>query len=316
MAGLAATIPGEGSHVFENSRALDWEPNRVATDNGTVTARTVVMATHMPLGQVGGYYAQAYPYAEPVIAAPIRRVPEGMYINVEEPSHSIRTHRNENGQIYGIVAGTGFKPGHVDEERRYFEELERWLVDNFEAGPIEYRWVNEDYTPMDSAPFIGWSKGQEYLVATGFNAWGISNGTAAAMMLADLATGRDNPWLPMFDATRVKPVAGGFEFVKENLEVATHLVSGYLSRKPKSFDELPPGDAAIMKIDGENVAAFKDEGGVVHAVSAVCSHMGCIVGWNETDRTWDCPCHGSRFELDGTVIHGPATQPLGSKVTG
>jgi Rieske Fe-S protein len=105
--------------------------------------------------------------------------------------------------------------------------------------------------------------------------------------------------------------------VKENLQVAAHLVSGYLSRKPKSsFDELSPGDAAIMSIDGENVAAFKDEQGHVHAVSAVCSHMGCIVGWNETDRTWDCPCHGSRFELSGDVIHGPATKPLGSRITG
>ncbi|HWH22555.1 MAG TPA: FAD-dependent oxidoreductase, partial [Allosphingosinicella sp.] len=313
---LAATIPGEGSHVFEQSRALDWEPTRVVTNRGTVTARVVVMATHLPLGQVGGYYAQAYPKAEPVIAAPISFVPNGMYINVEEPSHSIRTHRHENGQVYGIVAGTSFKPGHVDDERKYFEDIGRWLSENFGAGTPEYRWVNEDYTPMDNAPFVGWSKGQEYLVATGFDAWGISNGTAAAMILADLATGRENRWLDLFDAGRVKPIAGAKEFVKENAQVAAHLVSGYLSRKPKSFDELAPGDAAIMKIDGDKVAAFKDEEGRVHAVSAVCTHMGCLVGWNETDRTWDCPCHGSRFELDGTVIHGPATQPLGSKITG
>src|SRR3546814_1813785 len=114
------------------------------------------MATHLPLGQVGGYYALAYPKAEPVIAAKISRVPEGMYLNVEDPSHSIRTHRQENGDIYGIVAGTSFTPGHVDEERKYFEDIAHWLTDNFEAGPIEYRWVNEDYTSMDGAPFVGW----------------------------------------------------------------------------------------------------------------------------------------------------------------
>jgi glycine/D-amino acid oxidase-like deaminating enzyme/nitrite reductase/ring-hydroxylating ferredoxin subunit len=318
VAGLARTIPGGGCHVFENSRVVDWEPARVATDRGSVGARHVVMATHMPLGQIGGYYAEAYPYAEPVIAARIGRVPDGMYINVEEPSHSIRTHRRENGDVYGIVAGTSFKPGHTDEERKYFEDIERWLRDNFEPGPIEYRWVNEDYSPMDRAPFIGWSSsaGDGYLVATGFAAWGISNGTAAAMILADLAAGKENRWLELFDATRVKPIAGGPKFVKENVEVAAHLVSGYLSRKPKSFDELAPGDAAIMKIDGKNVAAFKDKDGHVHAVSAVCTHMGCIVGWNETDRTWDCPCHGSRFDLDGQVIHGPAILPLGSGITG
>ena len=317
VAGLAATIPGEGSHVFENSRAVDYEPTRVVTETGTVTARHVVMATHLPLGQVGLYYSIAHPKAEPVIAARIGRVPPGMYKNAEKPGRSIRTHRL-NGEVYGIAGGTSFKPGHPDEEQEYIRDIEDWLTREFDAGPIEYRWVNEDYTPIDSAPFIGWSSkaGDGYLVATGFDAWGISNGTAAAAIIADLVAGRENPWASVFDAARVKPVAGAPEFVKGNAEVAAHLVSGYLSRKPKSYDELEPGHAAIMKVDGENVAAFKDEAGTVHAVSAVCTHMGCLVGWNATDRTWDCPCHGSRFELSGEVIHGPATKPLGCKITG
>jgi glycine/D-amino acid oxidase-like deaminating enzyme/nitrite reductase/ring-hydroxylating ferredoxin subunit len=318
VAGLAATIPGEGSHVFEGTRAVDWEPTKVVTETGTVTARHVVMATHLPLGQVGLYYSMAHPKAEPVVAAPIGRVPPGMYKNAEKPGHSIRTHRAENGQVYGIAAGTSFKPGHPDDEQESIREIERWLTDNFEAGPVEYRWVNEDYTPIDGSPYIGWStnRGDGYLVATGFNAWGITNGTVAAMIIADLVAERESPWLPVFDATRVKPVAGAKEFAKGNAEVAAHLVGGYLSRKPRSYDELEPGHAAIMKVDGDNVAAFKDESGKVHAVSAVCTHMGCLVGWNATDRTWDCPCHGSRFELSGEVIHGPATQPLGSKITG
>ena len=318
VVGLAATIPGEGSHVFEGSRAVDWEPTRVVTDQGSVKARHVVMATHLPLGQVGLYYSIAHPNAEPVIAAPIRGALPGMYKNVETPSHSIRTHRREGGQTYAIVAGTSFKPGNPDEEQKNLRDIERWLTEKFDAGPIEYRWINEDYSSIDKAPFVGWSSsvGDGYLVATGFAAWGISNGTAAAMIIADLAMGRENRWLSMFDATRVKPLAGAKDFAVGNVEVAAHLVGGYLSRKPKSYDELELGHAAIMKIDGDNIAAFKDERGVVHAVSAVCSHMGCIVGWNATDRTWDCPCHGSRFELSGEVIHGPATRPLGSKLTG
>jgi Rieske Fe-S protein len=276
------------------------------------------MATHLPLGQIGGYYAQAHPKAEPVIAARINRVPSGMYINVERPRHSIRTHKNASGDVYAIVVGSSFTPGHTDEERQHFADSERWLTENFDAGPIEYRWVNEDYSSIDNAPFVGWSSSisDGYLVATGFNAWGLTNGTAAGVVLADLVEGRENPWVKLFDARRVKPVAGGSTFVKENLSVASHLVSGYLSRRPKSFDELASGDAAIMEIDGKRVAAFKDENGSVYAVSAVCSHMGCIVGWNETDRTWDCPCHGSRFELSGEVLHGPATRPLGSPITG
>jgi glycine/D-amino acid oxidase-like deaminating enzyme/nitrite reductase/ring-hydroxylating ferredoxin subunit len=316
VAGLAATIPGDGSHVFEGSRAVEWEPTRVVTDRGTVTARHVVMATHIPLGQVGMYYAMAYPHAEPVIAAPIGRVPPGMYKNAESPGRSIRTHRSGD-RTSAIVAGDSFKPGHPDDEQKSIRDVEAWLAEHFDAGPVEYRWINEDYEAMDQAPYIGWSsKGDGYLVATGFAAWGISNGTVAGMIIADLVAGRENRWLPVFDASRVKPVAGAKEFAKENLSVAAHLVGGYLSRKPKDYDALEPGHAAIMKVDGENVAAFKDEQGVVHAVSAVCTHMGCLVGWNATDRTWDCPCHGSRFELSGEVIHGPATQPLGSKVTG
>src|SRR4051812_13656144 len=318
VAGLAATIPGDGCHVFENSRAVDSAPARVVTDGGTVRARHVVMATHLPLGQVGMYYSTNAPMAEPVIAAPIGRVPPGMYKKAEQPGHSIRSHRRADGRVYAIVAGSHYKPGETEDERRNLADIERWLTEHFDAGPIEYRWINEDYSAVDGAPFIGWSSsiGDAYLVATGFAAWGISNGTAAAMIIADLATGKENAWLEMFDATRVKPAAGAGEFVKENAEVAAHLVSGYLSRKPKSFDELAPGDAAILKIDGDNIAAYRDEAGTLHAVSAVCTHMGCIVGWNATDRTWDCPCHGSRFELSGEVIHGPATAPLGAKITG
>jgi glycine/D-amino acid oxidase-like deaminating enzyme/nitrite reductase/ring-hydroxylating ferredoxin subunit len=317
VAGLAATLPGDGCHVFEDSRAVDYEPTRVVTERGTVSARHVVMATHLPLGQVGMYYSTNAPHAEPVIAAPIRGNLTAMYKNAEQPGRSIRTHRGGNGQLYAIAAGTHFKPGHPEEERENLADIERWLTETFDSGPIEYRWINEDYSPVDGAPFIGWSSRSDgYLVATGFDAWGISNGTVAAEIIADLASGKENRWLEVFDATRVKPVAGATDFVKENLSVAAHLIGGYLGSKAKSYDELNAGEAAILKIDGDNVAAFRDEDGALHAVSAVCTHMGCLVGWNDTDRTWDCPCHGSRFELSGEVIHGPATQPLGSKITG
>ena len=247
--------------------------------------------------------------------AEAKRVPDGMYISVETPRHSTRGHRDDEGQSWMIFTGPAFKHGHVDEEREGFAEIERYAAETFGVTP-DYRWTNEDYTPMDHAPFIGWSSSGKdpYLVATGFNAWGITTGTAAAMLLADLIAERDNPWLKLFDATRIKPLASAREFAKGNAEVAGHLVGGYLARKPNSFDELSPGEAAILKIDGDNVAGYRDEAGRLHAVSAVCTHMGCLVGWNETDRSWDCPCHGSRFELGGAVIHGPAVKALEPKV--
>jgi Rieske Fe-S protein len=250
--------------------------------------------------------------AEVAIAAPIGRVPKAFYKNVEQPGHSIRTHRS-NGRTYAVCAGSHFKPGEGSAQEKHFSDLERWLTDNFEAQPIEYRWVNEDYSPMDGAPFIGWSSSNTkdaYLVATGFAAWGFTNGTAAGMIMADLVAGRQSPWLGLFDATRVKPLAGARKFVSENAGVAAHLVGGYLGSKPDSFDAIAPGEAAILHVDGENIAAFRDEKGQVHALSAACSHMGCLVGWNAADRTWDCPCHGSRFDLSGEVLHGPAVKAL------
>jgi len=313
VAGLAATLEGGGSHVFEGSRVTDWDPRRIATAEGEVVAKHLVMATHMPLGQIGFFYAEAYPHIHPVIMgrADPARVPNGMYISVETPRHSVREHRDEHGQDWLIFAGPAFKAGHVDEERANFADLERFAMDHFGVSP-DHRWTNEDYTPMDGAPFIGWSSSlpNPYLVATGFNAWGITNGAAAAILITDLIAGRSNPWLRVFDATRVKPIAGGAQFAKGTAEVASHLVGGYMASKPKEFAALAPGDAAILKVDGDNIAAFKDEAGRIHAVSAACTHMGCLVGWNETDRTWDCPCHGSRFTLSGEVLHGPAVQPL------
>jgi glycine/D-amino acid oxidase-like deaminating enzyme/nitrite reductase/ring-hydroxylating ferredoxin subunit len=309
VASLAATVPGAGSHVFENSRVTEWSPKHIATAAGRVSARHVVMATNLPLGMLGSYYATNFPMAEPVVAAPIGRVPPAYYKNVEQPGRSMRIHRS-NGRTYAIAAGSHFTPGH--DEQKNFADLEQWLGE-FDAGPIEYRWVNEDYAPMDSAPFIGWSSSDPddaYLVATGFAAWGFTNGAAAGMLFADLLEGRDNPWTDLFDANRIKPLTGAKRFTKENLKVAKELVGGHFSRKAKSFDEIEAGQAAIVSLDEGEVAAFKDEDGRVHAVSAVCTHMGCIVGWNDTDRTWDCPCHGSRFALSGEVLNGPAVMPL------
>lgn len=311
--GLAATIPGEGCHVFENSRVDDWDPDRIATGRGTVRARHVVMATHLPLGQVGLFYAEAHPHMDPVLMGRVdpARAPRDMYINAEHPRRSFRVHRDEAGQSWMIFAGTAHKPGETESQRENMADIERFAAETFGVRP-EYRWTNEDYGPVDQAPFVGWSSSIRpgYLVATGFNAWGITNGTAAAMLIADLATERENPWLRLYDATRIKPIAGAAQFVKGNAEVAGHLIGGYLKRKPHEFEAVGPGEGKILKIDGHNVAAYRDEQGTVHAVSAVCSHMGCIVGWNGTDRTWDCPCHGSRFELDGSVMHGPAVTPL------
>ncbi|MGQ0590652.1 MAG: FAD-dependent oxidoreductase, partial [Sphingosinicella sp.] len=269
--GLAATLPGDGCHVFEQSRVVDWDPRRVATGSGTVRARHVVMATHLPLGQTGLFYAETHPHMHPVIMgeAEPSRVPDGMYISAETPHRSLRGHRDEDGRDWLIFTGPSFKGGDVEGERAAFAELEEFARRHFSVAP-SWRWTNMDYTPMDSAPFVGWSSSGDsaYLVATGFNAWGITNGAAAAILIADLVEGRENPWLDLYDATRIKPVAGAVQFAKGNAEVAADLIGGHLRPKPDALDSLKPGEGGILKLDGRNVAAFRDEQGQVHAVSA------------------------------------------------
>jgi glycine/D-amino acid oxidase-like deaminating enzyme/nitrite reductase/ring-hydroxylating ferredoxin subunit len=317
--GLAGAFTDAGGQVFERARAVrieHGEPCRVVTDRGTVTARDVIAATHMPLGKEGMFFAKAYPYAHPMVAARIEpaKAPDGMFISAERPTHSVRTAR-WGDETYLVAVGGAYKPGHTHEQIEMFDKLKRFVCGQFRVQSIDYYWTNEDYESMDGMPFVGRaSSGAEHLfVATGFNAWGITNGTAAGMILADLVANRRNPWAEVFDATRIKPVTAGPSFVGENVSAGAHLVGGYLSTRSRSIDDLAAGEAEVLKLDGERVASFKDEEGNVHAVSAVCTHLGCVLGWNPADRTWDCPCHGSRFALDGSVIHGPATTPLERK---
>lgn len=311
VTGLAGAISDARCRMFENSRVTDWAPDRVATADGEIRARHVVMATHLPPGQIGFYYAVAAPYAEPVIVAPVDDPPPDMYINAEEPARSLRTHRARDGQLYAIAAGEAFRPGETEAQERAFSGLETWLMEHVASGPARWRWVNEDYRATDHLPFVGRSSSlrDAYLVATGFGARGLTNGAAAAIMLADLLSGRENRWLDLFDASRLGAIltAG---FAQENFKTAKHLVGDRLSAKLHDFEALEPGQAGVLKVDGETVAAYRERGGKLHAVSALCTHMGCLVGWNPTDRTWDCPCHGSRFGIDGDVIHGPAITPL------
>jgi len=313
---LAAALKNGGAMLFEGTRALSiehGEPCRISTDRGTVTARDVIDATHMPLVSEGKFFAKAYPYVHAAVAARMdpARAPEGMFISAEQPTRSIRTARRDD-EIWLVAIGEAFKPGHPDETEHKFQDLEAFLREDFGIDTVDYAWTNEDYEPMDGMPFVGraTSSTEHLYVATGFNAWGITNGTAAGMILADSIPGRDNPWAEVFDATRTKPLAGAKSFIGENVAAGAHLVEGYVRSRGSSIAELALGEAAVLELDGRRVAVFRDAAGQVHAVSAVCTHLGCVLGWNPVDRTWDCPCHGSRFALDGAVIHGPATASL------
>jgi glycine/D-amino acid oxidase-like deaminating enzyme/nitrite reductase/ring-hydroxylating ferredoxin subunit len=314
---LAATLPGDGSHLFELTRALDVEENGlcdVTTDRGTVAARDVIMATHLPFLDRGIFFAKTYPHRSYAVAAPIEeaRAPEGMFINSGTPTRSVRTIR-DGERLLLQVGGQGHKAGQEQDTPGRYAELERFLHEQWpEAGPIEYRWSTHDYMSFDRLPYIGrLRRGSRHVyTATGFNKWGMSSGTLAAMILSDCILERANEWSDLFEAKRLKR-ASAPKLVKENASVGFHFVADRLTRGNKRTpDDVGRDEGAILRIGGRQRAVYRDGAGTLHVLSPVCQHLRCIVAWNPAERTWDCPCHGSRFTGEGRAIQGPTVKDL------
>ncbi len=315
---LAATIPGDGSHVFELTRAIDvdhGEPCTVKTDRGTLRARDVIVATHLPFLDRGLFFAKAHPHRSYALAAPIDpgAAPDGMFINAGQPTRSIRT-MPDGERLYLNVGGAGHKPGQADDMPQRYDELEEFLRRHWpSAGPVEYRWSTQDYLSVDHVPYIGRvRRGAKHLyAATGYNKWGMSSGTLAAMLLTDEIEGRENPWARLYRAKRLKPRASTGKFVKENAAVGARFFADRLKRGAKrSPGELANGEGALIRVRGRKTAVYRDEAGALHALSPVCQHLYCIVAWNDAERSWDCPCHGSRYSGEGRLIEGPSVKDL------
>jgi glycine/D-amino acid oxidase-like deaminating enzyme/nitrite reductase/ring-hydroxylating ferredoxin subunit len=313
---VADSLSGGGSHVFERTRVTavdDGDPCRVGTDGGAeVTAGAVVIATHYPTLDRGLFFARLA--AERSYALGIRargRTPQGMFLSTESPSHSVRATPYDGGELL-IVGGESHKTGTSDPVERY-AALEAWARERFDVASVEYRWSAQDAMPVDGIPYVGKLSpiARRVWTASGFKKWGITNGAAAAIMLSDAILERENPWAATFDSNRFKPAASTPALLKEGLSVGAHFFGDRLAPPDaRSLDQLAPGTGGIVKIDGDRVAAFRDDDGVVHAVSPICTHLYCQVAFNAAERSWDCPCHGSRFATDGTVIQGPAVSPL------
>lgn len=320
LTGLANLVAGE-IEIYEQSRVeeIDYgKPCRLSANGRTVTAGRVVVATQMPIVNDGLFFAKAYPFAHPVAAAPLP--PElsfdGMFISAGSPTRSFRT-ANRDGREWLIAAGKEFKPGEPDQEREAVNDLQTWLEDTFSLRTLSHLWINEDFRSMDGAAFVGMASSSQpnLLVATGFDAWGLSQGVVAAEIIAaTLLQTEEHPASALFRAERVKPLAGGRTFVTENTKAAAHMVGDRLfKRKVVALEDIEPGEGGIVSRNGEQLAVTRSPEGELTALSAICTHMGCVVGWNSTDRTWDCPCHGSRFDEQGNVLAGPAVSPLSER---
>ena len=316
LAGLAGALELAGCRIFEHTCATgvrEGTPCRVETTGGDITAEHVVLATHFPFLDRGLFFARIHAERSYCLAARLDDPPpEGMFISASPPTRSIRSHPVVGEELL-IVGGEGHKVGQGGPTGPRYRALEQFARERFPVAAVDYRWSTQDNVSVDHVPLVGkiTPLSRRTYTATGFRKWGLAMGAAAAELITDAIAGREHPWQGFFDSNRLAPIPAARDLVTENANVAFHFFADRLTRRAAdSLDELGPGEGKVVSRHGRQVAVSRDGRGAVHAVSARCPHLGCIVAWNDAERSWDCPCHGSRFAQDGSVLHGPAVSPL------
>jgi glycine/D-amino acid oxidase-like deaminating enzyme/nitrite reductase/ring-hydroxylating ferredoxin subunit len=319
---FAQSIQGNGSYVFEDTKVTNAESGKtycqVTTDRGVITAQQVVITTHLPILDSGLFFAKTYPKRSYIVGARINpdRAPEGMFIGCGKEYFSIRTtpdreSPDENGVLL-LIGGGGHKVGEITNTEEQYQKVEDFARERFGIDTFDYRWSTQDMVSFDRLPYIGnlTPATPDLYVATGFSLWGMTNGTLAGMLLSDMILGITNPWANLYDSTRITPFVTT-EGIKQTINVGMHWVGDRFKGSDISeLAQVVAGQGQLVTIDGEKIAAYRDEQGAIHAISAVCPHLGCILAWNNAEKSWDCPCHGSRFGCDGRVMHGPAITDL------
>ncbi|MEU3516187.1 FAD-dependent oxidoreductase [Streptomyces sp. NPDC006654] len=319
---LTDDLKRHGGTVYEGTRVTgltEGEPCVLETDTGvSVQAREVVVATHYPIFDRALLFTRLSPRRELVVAGPIDadRAPRDMYITTEQNTRSVRSAPHADGTRLLVVTGEHFTPGApgaADVEER-FARLTAWAQSRFPGLTPTHRWATQDNDSTDSVPLVGrlHPGSRHTYVATGFGGWGLSGGIMAGRLIADLVEGREPEWAGLYDPRRLASVVReGGTFLKNQAHVAKHFVGDRLpSVTSPAPEDLAPGDGAVLRVDGHQCAVHRDDSGQLHAVSARCTHLGCLVAFNRAERAWECPCHGSRFDPDGRILQGPAVRPL------
>lgn len=319
LQGLAKAVNGYGSFVFEETPVTNIKNNPVNdvyTEHGIVAAKNVILATHTPihnLSSLPDLYVMSTkiaPYRSYVIGVKLRSpVPVGLFWDTDSPYHYTRSY----GNIL-IVGGEDHKTGEEVNNQQCYEELETYVKARYDVESIDYHWSSQYYEPADGLPYIGKTAASNNIyVATGYSGNGMTFGTIGGMLLSDLILGRENPWSKLYDPNRANLLAGVQRFVTENLGVAKHFIVDRFRSDVKELSEVPVGEGKILDIDGKKYAVYRDETGNLCSLSPVCTHAGCIVNWNNAEKTWDCPCHGGRFSTTGEVLNGPPITDLNQK---
>jgi glycine/D-amino acid oxidase-like deaminating enzyme/nitrite reductase/ring-hydroxylating ferredoxin subunit len=322
LKGVATAIREKGGRIYCNSHADAIEggiPGVVHVGRHVVTADAIVVTTNVPINNRVAIHTKQAPYMTYVIGARVPRgsVPQVLSWDTGDPYHYIRTQPmggNAGDHDLLIIGGEDHKTGqHYDSPQRY-RKLEAWARSRFpQMGEVEFMWGGQVMEPADYLAFIGHNPmdHDNIYVATGDSGMGLTHGTIAGLLLTDLILGRPNPWTKLYSPSRV-PLKAANDLVREDLNMAAQYADWVTPGDVKSFDDIARDSGAIIRNGLEKIAVYKDEAGAVHACSATCPHLGCIVQWNPGEKTWDCPCHGSRFDAKGHVINGPANRDLAS----
>jgi glycine/D-amino acid oxidase-like deaminating enzyme/nitrite reductase/ring-hydroxylating ferredoxin subunit len=316
---LATAVHGDGCAVYEESEAKGFEtdPQRIIVNDVEILYDKLVVATHVPLmgnkGLLGAtlFQTKLYSYSSYVVAgeAPRDKLIDVSLYDTADPYRYLRI--DTASEVARVVfGGEDHKTGQAQDIEDRYRRLGALLVQIIPELKIDTRWSGQVVETNDGLPFIGESTLNQF-VATGYAGNGMTFGTLASLMARDWVLAQENPWQDLFSVDRKKLRGGTWHYLKENIDYPYYLVRDWLSSTRKDeASSLKPGEGAIFKIDGHQAACSRDNNGTLHTVSAICTHMGCIVHWNAGEQTWDCPCHGSRFHCDGKMLAGPAETPL------
>ena len=313
LSGLVEALRRNGARLYTGAQVTRVEggsPARVETRGGhVVSANAVVVATNTPITDVVSIHTKQFPYRTYAIGATIapNSVQRALFWDTLDPYHYIRLADED----LLIVGGEDHKTGQEEDPKSRFRKLERWAQKRFPIQEVKYRWSGQVLETMDGLAFIGKDPAglENVFVVTGDSGMGMTHGTIAGMLLSDVIAGRENPWADAYDPSR-KPLKGLPDFLRENLNVAAQYTDWLTGGDVSSAAEIQPGTGAILRDGAAKHAVYRSDDGQLHARSAVCTHLGCVVQWNKAEKSWDCPCHGSRFDAFGKVIHGPASKDL------
>jgi glycine/D-amino acid oxidase-like deaminating enzyme/nitrite reductase/ring-hydroxylating ferredoxin subunit len=314
---LAEEFEKSGGVLMQDCRVMEVDENdiiEITTSRGPVKARNLIYATHTPPG-VNILHFRLAPYRSYAMAFKLKDekdYPDGLAYDMYDPYHYFRT-QEIDGEKFLIVGGEDHKTGHNENTDACFNNLEAYVMNYYDIDRVAFKWSSQYFEPVDGLPYIGQLPGhkENMYVATGYGGNGMTYSAIAALTLCDILVTGESEYQKVFNPNRMKPVAGLSDFVKENADVVSHLIGDVFSReKLEAFVELAPGEGRVVKYEGSSIALYKDDNGKLHAVNPACTHVKCTIAWNASEKTWDCPCHGSRFSFDGEVLTAPAQKEL------